>query len=84
MRAAYTVPTSVYPRTTWLSPLWREQAYFQVVPKNNQSPWGRWLIPRDALGNSKIGITPIFDAGCTSLHYELRDVALRNYIIPPG
>ena len=83
MRAAYTFPTSIYPRTTWLSPLWREQAYFQVTPKDSHLPGDRWLIPRDALVRAQIEITPLLDAGCTSLHYELRDVALANYILPP-
>jgi hypothetical protein len=82
LRASYTSPTSVYPKTTWLSPLWREQAWFQVTPRDSQHPGDRWLIPRAALDRAKIEITPVFDAGCTTLRYQLRDIALADYVLP--
>jgi hypothetical protein len=81
VRSGYISPLLVYPRTTWLSPLWREQAYFQVTTGEAESPGARWLIPQEALGRSKIEITPVYDAGCSDLQYELRNISLADYVL---
>jgi len=82
-RSGYTFLANVYPKTTWLSPLWREQAYFQVRSEESRSAGDRWWITREALGRAKIEVTPVFDAGGADLHYELRDIRLSEYVLQP-
>jgi hypothetical protein len=75
-------PSVSLPRSTWLSPLDRRQAYFQIAeePKGSGS---QWLVPRIALDSVKIAVTPEITTGYSVLKYDLRDLALNNYVVPP-
>ena len=84
MRAAYTFPTSIYPRTTWLSPLWREQAYFQVVPEESEFPGDRWLIPHDAFERAKIEITRSLIRAAPACTTSFAMSRWQIIILPPG
>jgi hypothetical protein len=73
------------PRQTWLSPLNRLQTFFQLVAESHTDlPGERWLVPRDALRNSKLAITPDFITGWSVVKFEMRDVNLRDYLLKPA
>jgi hypothetical protein len=74
---------TTYPQVTWLSPLKRRQHWFQVAADPGPHPGSQWLIPRAALATAKIEIRPEHGTGCTSFRYELREVALAYYMLPP-
>jgi hypothetical protein len=77
--------TSVpYPRNTWLSPVVRRDTFFHLTPEDVSSRQGsQWLVPRDAVANAHLVISPEPAAGCKLVHYELPNVRLSAYVVVP-
>jgi hypothetical protein len=65
------------PVLTWLSPLYRDNTYWQLA-ENPIGPGSRWLVPLRWAPGARIEITPERDAGYASLRYEFRDLNLRQ------
>ncbi len=67
-------PYSPGPRESFLSPLNRLQTFFHVVSNTPyNSPQNGWLVPREALENGKLAITPDVITGWATTHFELQE-----------
>jgi hypothetical protein len=62
------------PMVNWLSPLYRDLAFFTFGPNN-----GWWNIPREDARNLKVEITPEVTVGHAAVDWEFRDVDLTKY-----
>jgi len=75
-------PNASGPRETWLSPLNRLQTFFHLVSdKRDNSPGNRWLVPREALVNGKLAMTPDAITAWATGDLELRNISLRDYVL---
>ncbi|HEY3836888.1 MAG TPA: hypothetical protein VGL72_09970 [Bryobacteraceae bacterium] len=75
-------PYASGPRETFLSPLNRLQTFFHLVSDpRDKSPGSRWLVPRDALANAKLAITPNAITAWATADLELRNIRLRDYVL---
>jgi len=71
------------PRQAWLSPVERQDAFFRASERDWKAPGGQWLIPRTLIGSLKIGVTPDIDTGYAVVDYDLTDVPLSRFVLPP-
>jgi hypothetical protein len=69
------------PVLTWLSPLYRDNTYWQLA-QNPAGPGSQWLVPAQLAPGSRIEIVPERDAGYASVRYEFRDLDLRRFVAP--
>ena len=75
-------PYASGPRESWLSPLHRLQTFFHLVSDTRyNSPGSRWLVPREALANGKLAITPDVITAWATADLELRSISLRDYVL---
>ncbi|MGC4055961.1 MAG: hypothetical protein QM757_44710 [Paludibaculum sp.] len=69
------------PRWSWLSPLHRLQTYFQLATGTAASmPGNGWMVPPDALLGAQVGISAASISGSASLQFEMRDIALSQFV----
>ncbi len=68
------------PRVTWLSPIERDQTFWNIVPEPG-GPGSQWQLPRDLAPGARIEITPQRVLGYAAVRYEFRDVDLRRYTV---
>jgi hypothetical protein len=75
-------PYAAGPRSTWLEALDRRQTFFRLTDSSRRldSPF---YVPRSALATSKIAITPEVVTGYHILKYDLKNVTLTRYFVPP-
>jgi hypothetical protein len=75
-------PFAAGPRSTWLEALDRRQTFFRLVevPRQRDSPF---YVPRTALATARIAITPEIVTGYSILKFDLKDVTLSQYFVPP-
>lgn len=75
-------PYASGPRESFLSPLNRSQTFFHLVSDTRyNSPGSRWLVPREALDNGKLAITPEAITAWATADLELRNISLRDYVL---
>jgi hypothetical protein len=75
-------PYASGPRENFLSPLNRLQTFFHLVSEmRNNSPGNGWLVPREALANGKLAITPDVITAWATADIELRNISLRDYVV---
>ncbi|HUS08324.1 MAG TPA: hypothetical protein VMZ52_18615 [Bryobacteraceae bacterium] len=78
-------PDVAGPRETWLSPLHRQQTYFQLASgMPNQGAGSRWLVPQEAVPTAKLAITPNVVTAWAAVDFDLPDIRLRDYEIKPA
>jgi hypothetical protein len=70
------------PVTTWLSPLNREQTFFQTTDRQ-RGEGSQWLVPEDAVRDSEISLVAAVQAGKAVLRFELKDLELREFAFEP-
>jgi hypothetical protein len=70
------------PRQDWLSPLNRRQKFFRLAT-DPSGPGSQWLVPRDVVPRARIAITPEETTGYSIMTYDLEDVRLSDYVVPP-
>jgi hypothetical protein len=69
-----------YSPRNWLSPLYREQARFNLADRPRaEVPGSQWLVPRDVPSQGEIEVVPAVRTGAMVLSYELHDVDLRQF-----
>jgi hypothetical protein len=76
-------PDIAGPRLTWLSPVDRWQTSFQITDNPSNAPGSQWLIPRSALPNLEIVITPELITGYQIVDYRFPDLDLKDYVVKP-
>ena len=60
----------------------RLQSFFHLVSDTRYNFQGnRWLVPRDALVNGKLAITPDVTTAWAIADLELRNISLRDYVL---
>jgi hypothetical protein len=69
-------------RLVWLSPLDRDQAYWDIVP-DPLHPTDQWRVPASEAASVRIEVTPQEVAGYASIPFELRDIDLNRYLAKP-
>jgi hypothetical protein len=75
-------PYAYGPRESLLSPLNRLQTFFHLASETHDtSPGNRWLVPREALANGKLAITPDSIIAWATTELELRDIRLQDYVL---
>jgi hypothetical protein len=75
-------PYASGPRESWLSPLNRLQTFFHLVSDTRyNSPGNRWQVPREALANGKLAITPDIITAWATADLELRNISLGDYVL---
>ena len=69
-----------YPAVTWLSPVNRSEAYFQLTSRDagRQGDW--WLVPRTTLEHYKLDLTTEHVVGTAVVGYELPGIELSRYL----
>ena len=73
------------PRDSWLSPLNRTDTLWQLAPAElSPLPGNRWLVPRDALPNAKLAITPYQTTAWAVVDFDFPDITLSDYVKPPA
>ena len=73
------------PRESWLSPLNRMNTHFQLAPAAAANGYGQqWLVPRDALANGKLAITPYPTTAWAVVDFDFPDITLSDYVRPPA
>jgi hypothetical protein len=68
------------PRMAWLSPLFRDTTYIDVVPQGTEARY-ELRVPAELVPNARLEITRLEVLGYTSLKQEFRDVDLRPYLM---
>jgi hypothetical protein len=71
------MPTVPYFWNTWLSPMYRKQTFFQMTVAGPQVAGLEWLVPADALPNSRIDISTDKLMYSESIDYHFHDVRFR-------
>ncbi|MEO8131359.1 MAG: hypothetical protein ABI822_29965 [Bryobacteraceae bacterium] len=75
-------PYASGPRESFLSPLNRLQTFFHLVSDTRYNlPGNRWLVPREAVANGKLAITPDVITAWATADLELRNISLRDYVL---
>ena len=70
-----------YTAGSLLSPLYRRHTTFNVSEEVTSSAGSQWRVPPEALAQGRIVITPMHEAGCGIVTYELRDLAIGDYLV---
>jgi hypothetical protein len=71
------------PRDAWLSPLDRSDTLWPFAPEGRTILSGdRWQMPRDALVNAKLAITPNETTAWAVVDFDFPDVTLSDYVRP--
>jgi len=69
-----------YPTLTWLSPVNRSEAYFQLTSRDASQAGDWWLVPRTTLEHYKFEITVEHVTGTAVVGYELQEIELSRYL----
>ncbi len=68
---------STGPMTTWLSPLYRDDTYWQLAP--HPAGFGsQWLVPAELAPGARIEILPQQEEGYAAIRFEFRNLDLRQ------
>jgi hypothetical protein len=66
-------------RFIWLSPLDRDQVYWEVAPEPVH-PTDRWRVPASDAAAARIEVIPQEVAGYASIRFEFRDLDLKQHL----
>lgn len=70
-----------YPRSTWLSPVERKEAFYQLTAMDTTRPGSQWMVPNDIGTHSRLEVVPRALAGQSATSFELRGIRLRRYLM---
>ena len=69
-----------YPTLTWLSPVNRSEAYFQLSSRTPNGPGEQWLIPQSTLEHFRLEAETQRVVGTRVVGYELKGIDLSRYV----
>jgi hypothetical protein len=75
------MPYISYPDQTWLSPLNRRQTFVQLTDVRRGADGSRWLVFPDAVPDATVEMASVQSSGCVIFNYQLRDLALRDFLV---
>jgi hypothetical protein len=70
-----------YPTLTWLSPLNRSEAYFQLISADTGRPGDWWKVPRGTLQHYRLDADIRRVTGTKVVGYELPGIQLRRFVL---
>jgi hypothetical protein len=66
------------PRDTWLSPLERGQAAFQLTDTADAHPGSQWVVPKEYVPALQMSVTPEISTGHALVPFEFKDIDLAS------